>query len=461
MINEISKKADEYLDSAVSLLGELISYKSVMDTPLQGMPYGKGCADCLGYAEKILREEGFAVNNFAGHAVTAAFDERPAELGILCHLDVVPTEGQQWTSDPFKADIREGKIYGRGAIDDKGPAAAVITAMKMIKDSGIPLKRNVRLILGSNEENGSADMVYYTSKEPFPSMLFTPDGSFPVISVEKGMIRYEISGGFGDKEDILYLWGGSVINAVPENAGAVIKEISEADVYAAADKMNIDRKYISFEHHQGGNVTVKFTGRGAHASTPDHGINAVTRLLSVLSALPLSGKLHSAVTHISKIFSFGEYDGSSAGVKCSDERSGALTLVLSLASCENGKFYFKADCRFPVCRTSEDIIGILDKKCRDEGLSGSVLLKSEPHCADENSEMVKTLLSVYEDCTGKKGECLAIGGGTYVHDTENGVAFGAEWSEDNNMHGADEFISLDELRRDIEIYTEAIIRLCT
>lgn len=460
MVNEISKKAAGCADSAVSLLKDLISHKSVMDTPAEGMPYGKGCADCLKFAEKYLESEGFFVKNFDNHAVTAAFDERPAELGILCHLDVVPTDGQQWTSDPFNAEIRGGKLYGRGAIDDKGPAAAVITAMRIIKESGIPIKKNARLILGSNEENGSADMAYYTAEEPFPPMLFTPDGSFPVITVEKGMLRYEISGGYSDNGGIVSLTGGSVVNAVPEKAAAVIRGVSGGDILAAAAKTGIDRKHIALRGLDGDTLSVTFNGKGAHASTPALGINALAGLMKLISALPLSGELYEIVSKLSEIFPFGEYDGKGAGIKCSDDTSGELTLVLSLADCKNGGFSFKADCRFPVCGTSGDIISALDNITAQKGLKGTVLLSSEPHCADENSEMVRTLLSVYEDCTGEKGRCIAIGGGTYVHDTENGVAFGAEWSEENNMHGADEFITLDELRRDIEIYAEAIIRLC-
>ena len=94
-------------------------------------------------------------------------------------------------------------------------------------------------------------------------------------------------------------------------------------------------------------------------------------------------------------------------------------------------------------------------------LHGHDVFRSEPHEADEDSELVRTLLEVYEDITGEKGECLAIGGGTYVHDTESGVAFGPEWpGVEYNMHGANESIGIDELRRDIILYTETIIRLC-
>ena len=120
MINEISKKAGKYLDYAVELLKELIAHKSVAAEAQKGMPYGRDCADCLAFAEDFLKKEGYIVRNFDNHAITADFGGGNAELGILCHLDVVPTDGQKWTSDPFKPEIREGRIYGRGAIDDKG-----------------------------------------------------------------------------------------------------------------------------------------------------------------------------------------------------------------------------------------------------------------------------------------------------------------------------------------------------
>ena len=461
MINEISKKAHEYTDSAVKLLLELISFKSVMGEPQENMPYGEPCAECLAFAAKTLSEDGFKVRNFDNHAITADFGEGEAELGILCHLDVVPTEGQEWSSDPFKADIREGRVYGRGAIDDKGPAAAVITAMRMIRDSGIKLRKNFRLILGSNEENGSADMEYYTKKEKFPPMLFTPDGSFPVINIEKGMIRLGITGDYSSGErKLISLRGGSVANAVPERAEAVVSGFEAEDIVNILGEYQLNGILLVVEKSNNNTVCIKVKGKGAHASTPEQGKNALTALIFLLSKLSLDGDISEKLTALSELYPYGDSEGNGIGVSCSDKLSGGLTLVLSLADCSNGKLSFMTDCRFPVCRSSADIIPVMTEKLSKAGLSGNAALVSEPHHADENSEMIQTLLAVYEDCTGKKGQCIAIGGGTYVHDTENGVAFGAEWSDENNMHGADEFIGIDELTKDIEIYCEAILRLC-
>ena len=77
-----------------------------------------------------------------------------------------------------------------------------------------------------------------------------------------------------------------------------------------------------------------------------------------------------------------------------------------------------------------------------------------------DSLLAQKLLKVYEEQTGLKGECLAIGGGTYVHDIEGGVAFGAEFpNQEHNMHGADEFIEIETLSKNSKIFAHSIVEL--
>ena len=450
MINEISKKAGKYLDYAVELLKELIAHKSVAAEAQEGMPYGRDCADCLAFAEDFLKKEGYIVRRFDKHAITADFGGGNAELGILCHLDVVPTDGQKWSSDPFKPEIREGRIYGRGAIDDKGPAAAVITAMKMIKDSGIKVNKNFRLILGSNEENGSADMEYYRKKESFPPLLFTPDGSYPLINIEKGMMRIRLS---HKCEKIVSISGGAMVNAVPEAAKAQVKITAET-LRKAAEKLAPEVKFDITEEN--GLTNISAHGRSAHASTPELGVNALTALLELLAECDID-----EAKAFAKLFPFGETDGAGCGIKCSDEVSGAVTTVLSMAEISDGKLVCTQDIRFPVCESCEGILSKLENAAKAVGVSAEPIMQSEPHHVSAESGFVKTLLNVYESVTGEKGEPIAIGGGTYVHETENGVAFGAEFpGDENNMHGADEFIREESLLLNTEIYANAIIALC-
>ena len=84
-------------------------------------------------------------------------------------------------------------------------------------------------------------------------------------------------------------------------------------------------------------------------------------------------------------------------------------------------------------------------------------MEEQPHYVPEDSEFVQKLLRVYEDVEGEPGRCIAIGGGTYVHDVEGGVAFGAERGDiDYHMHGNDEIITEEELLKDAMLFPAAV-----
>lgn len=199
---------------------------------------------------------------------------------MLCHLDVVPA-GDGWQSDPFTLLKKDGKLFGRGAIDDKGPAVATLFALRAVKELGLPIRENVRFIFGTDEENGSSDIAYYTKKEALPEMLFTPDGEYPVINLEKGMIRGEAvaSCSHGGKKSIVCAHGGTVVNAVPASAYAMLEGFTADEVNAAIADAPEGVSFI----YEDSKLTAQ--GRSAHASTPWEGVNALTALMKVLGRL--------------------------------------------------------------------------------------------------------------------------------------------------------------------------------
>ncbi|MEG0895741.1 MAG: peptidase M20, partial [Oscillospiraceae bacterium] len=86
---------------------------------------------------------------------------------------------------------------------------------------------------------------------------------------------------------------------------------------------------------------------------------------------------------------------------------------------------------------------------------------SNIHYVSPELPFIKTMLSVYEGVTGRKGECQSIGGGTYVHEIENGIAFGPSLPEtDTKIHEADEFAVIDELILGARMYAEIIAEVC-
>ena len=164
---------------------------------------------------------------------------------------------------------------------------------------------------------------------------------------------------------------------------------------------------------------------------------------------------------LNSIFPFGETDGTHAGVKAHDEKSGDLTLAFSIFDMENGECSGSIDIRFPTCMTLGEVTERLNEALESAGFTDNGTEGSEPHIVDEDSGFIQTLLSVYERCEREKGRCIAVGGGTYVHNIPGGVAFGVERGDtDYHMHGANEFITVDELLKDAVIYAEAIVEIC-
>lgn len=455
----------------LEMLGTLVAIPSVKGAAENGAPFGAEPRRALDRMARYCEEAGFATE-ITAHAVGSADLEagREAALGILCHLDVVPAEPAAWSSDPFTLCERDGVLYGRGVIDDKGPAVAAFLAMKCVKELGIPLKKGVRLIFGTDEENGSEDLELYLREKKLPPMVFTPDGEFPVINIEKGMMRSRFGRKFSGGA-VAQLCGGSVPNAVPDKAHAMLEGVSAAVVNDAAAALALPVRFTVTK--EGGCTRVFCEGSAAHASTPALGSNALTALIAVLSKVVTDGEQAQVLRGLSETFPYGETDGAHMGLSCADSESGALTCVFSVFAMDKNGCEGTVDVRFPVSKrlawveqTEREAFGRFG--CEFLGYMGD-----EPHCVDENSEFVQALLRVYERVEGEKGCCIAIGGGTYVHNVEGGVAFGAERREkpynkerpdegktDYHMHGADEWVSADELLRDAVLFAEVIAEIC-
>jgi len=442
---------DAHADELIEAAGRLVRINSVGGTPENGHPFGDGVAAALDEALAIAQNWGLATHNHEYYVGTAQLGEGEPRLGVLCHLDTVPL-GVGWTHDPLGAEIDDGKMYGRGTTDDKGPAAATLFALRALKECGMTPPAACRVVLGGDEETGSTDMEYYQTKEAFPPYLFSPDGSYPLINTEKGRVQLTVTAPMTDPR-LLWARGGVALNAVPTEATACLCGVETQAVQEAAARAG--HTVTVAETAEG--MTVTAHGAAAHGSTPEKGENAVTALLEVLAVLGVGG---AAVKNASEKFPFAEYGGESAGAACSDAPSGALTLAFTCLSIEGGQFVGKADIRFPVTFTVADIEGKLHAGL-DAAFTVTFANCVEGHHVPEDSPFVQTLLNVYAEETGEEAHGLAIGGGTYVHGIPNGVAFGVEFpGVDNRIHGADEFIGVDELLMDARLIARAVAAVC-
>ena len=181
-------------EEMIAALGDLVRINSVAGvnvTPLA--PYGEGPARALESTLALCASLGMDTVNRDGKVGWAEIGQGEEMVGVLVHLDVVPA-GEGWDYPAWDLTEENGRLYGRGVIDDKGPAIACIYAMKDLLDSGVKLNRRIRLIFGQSEEVGVwEDMEWYKAHEELPVFGFTPDADFPAIYGEKGILCMELS----------------------------------------------------------------------------------------------------------------------------------------------------------------------------------------------------------------------------------------------------------------------------
>lgn len=464
--NEINAYFDDpAVESAlIEAVSRLVRIRSVREEPLPGMPFGQGPARALAEALALAGELGFSVRNYDNYVGAADLNDGDTLLHMLCHLDVVG-EGAGWTvTGPYEPKVSGGMLYGRGTDDDKGPLAAALFAMKAVRDLGVPLRHNVRLIMGTDEESGSSDIAYYYAREPYAPCTFSPDAEFPVINIEKGSYKPVFSKSWPAETRtprVKSLSGGFRINVLPPEAAAVVAgmDIPALEPYCDRAARATGARFTLSE--EGEDVRILCAGRGAHASMPGEGSNAITALLSLLCSLPLAKTASSAALGaLNALFPHGDCAGKALGIAQADDISGELTLAFSLLEVTETGLEGRFDSRVPLCASEENCKKTAGAAFAKFGFSVSGEMEP-PHHTPADSPFVQTLLRCYEHYTGQPGACLAIGGGTYVHHIPGGVAFGCGMPGFNgNMHGADEHLCIRDLLTACKIFTQAIIDLC-
>lgn len=450
----LEKSKKEMLEN----LQKCIRIPSVYADDESGYPYGQQLHDCLTQVLELAESMGFETYNMDEQLGWCEYGTGEEMVVVLGHLDVVP-EGDGWSVPPYEGVSKDGKIYGRGAMDDKGPAMAALYALKAIKDAGVSLKRRVRIIFGLNEETGAADMRYYKAHGgELPVMGFTPDADYPVIHGEKGIINATFACKYAQQGELRLkeIWGGTALNIVSPLAWATFacsKEMAEEIAAEIAEK-------ISCELTEDG-VKIIADGVSAHGGSPWEGENANGRLLQFLSTLPIEGELKKAINFLAEKIGM-EYDGKSLGISLSDEESGALTLNFGVLRGNAESMEVKFNYRYPVTKEYDDCAPILQKEMIEAGFEQTFELHKRKLYVSRDSELVKRLMKVYKDCSGRDDEPTCIGGGTYAKALPNVVAFGPVFpGEEITEHKPDEYIIIDSLMDTANIIAEAMCALAT
>lgn len=423
----------DYLKETVDAISKIVQFDSSCQKPAPNAPFGQENYDCLCSFLDKAQDMGFETHNYEGYAGEVIYGDAEEEFAVLAHLDVVPASGE-WKYPPFGGVIAEDKIWGRGTMDDKGPAVCCLYAMKMLKDEGIKPAKKIKLIVGCNEESGWACIKRYKELAHMPENGFSPDADFPVIVREKGILHVRMHFPFPTEErPFSFLKTHHTANMVPDRCYSV--PVGKYD-RARMKKYALQRQ------------TPKLTafGKSAHGSTPELGMNAIEPMLRYYA------EENARCAELVHILFEDPY-----GMKKVERDGEVLTMSPNVICLKRDGVQVTFDIRYPSAMSLKEVKELLAQY----GVLYETLSHQAPLRVDPESELVRTLLAVYEDCTGVKAEPIGIGGGTYARALKHGVAFGPEMAGDEpTIHQPNEYISLDRVELLLKMYYEAIKRLC-
>ncbi len=451
--DEVLKRKHQIIEDLTKLI-QINSELTTFDPNRKGAPFGEGTKEALDLMLSFGDRDGFDTVNLEGYAGHIEYGNQKEFVGMIGHLDVVPA-GNDWTYPPYGAEIHDGRMYGRGTEDDKGPTIAAYYALKILKELNVPLSKRIKLILGNDEETAWRCMRHYFSVYPeSPVSGFIPDADFPLIYAEKGISRIFVEGKLA-KNDLIDVQGGFRDNMVPDYATATLKN--------SKDYLGAFHDFLSRKHYVGtakvveDNIFVKVIGKSAHGSTPQFGENAIDRLFEFLIEQQVNDQLVKLVNDLL----LNDYLGIKLGVAYKDEEMGDLTNNFGVISTKNGEYQISLNLRYPNGVNFDQVVEHIRTAVKPYGAT----VKMDKHQAllykDPNSELVKTLMAVYQKHTGDhKAKPINIGGGTFARAMPNCVAFGPHFLDKPTfIHQKNEFLDIDDFLLATIIYTEALYEL--
>ena len=460
---DFKKEVLNHKEDLLKDLFELLSVRSILGTDItEETPFGSGPREALDLILSFGERDGYKtklVENKAGHIEVGQGDEL---FGILGHVDVVPVVEADWISHPFKPEIRDGKIFARGSLDDKGPTMAAYYAVKLLDKLGVKWNKRVRVIIGSDEETGFRCVEAYFKHEEQPASGFTPDAMFPLVYAEKARATFDHKlkfvvedGNYNYK--LVKFNGGQVLNMVIASAKAeLVGEVSDIkekfENFLALEKLDGE---VTVED------TIKLTlkGKAAHGSTPQYGVNGATKLAEFLSTLGLDNNGKNFVDYIVEKLANDPF-GEKLGIDYSDNEMGEATYNYGIIDYDLLKKVgiVSTDCRHPM---KFDLVARLNG-VKVDNIDIEVTSTKEAHYVPKDDELVTTLMDVYRKHTGDtKNDAFVLGGGTYARCLKKGVAFGLLFPDkEDTMHQANEYLEVEDLLLATAIYAEGIYKLC-
>ncbi|GAA0070306.1 Sapep family Mn(2+)-dependent dipeptidase [Clostridium sardiniense] len=441
------EKVLEYRSELLFSIRRLVQINSVEGKKSLNAPFGENPKRALEEALRISRKLGFRTKNIGNAIGYAEYGEGEEYIAIIGHVDVVPA-GKGWTYPPFDLSVKDGKIFGRGVLDNKGPIMAALYGMKIIKDLNLKISRKIRVIFGTNEETGFKDIPYYLNEEKPPIMGFTPDCKYPAVYGERGILDVTI-------------WSNPIKDCIIKSIKGnfrnnMVPDFAEIEIFR---RESLDGENINWQTEVAEKISVK--GSQAPGNAPEAGENAITTLCKTLHGIgnsSFTGELKEFIEFVYKNF-HENYSLEKSGIECKDDISGSLVVNPYKLSISGDRIGLSVVFRYPITYTHKNMISIIESII-NEGYKITENRRMDSVCFDKDHELLKKLQESYETVTGFDGTPVTTTGGTYAKVFPNIVAFGPSFPGQKGIgHNKDEYMYIRDLLLNTEIFTNAIYNL--
>lgn len=458
--NLIEKFLEDNKENILNDIRKLVKVPSIRDlsTKTYKAPFGRGIREAFDAFIEIAKEKDFRVDDFDGYALHTEHGDGDEIVGILGHLDVVKIYNEDlWTSNPFDLRVSEGYIYGRGVNDDKGPIIGALYALMFLREMNVKFERKVRLILGGAEETTWECMDHYFKENVQPVMAFSPDGNFPIVNGEKGILYQEISKEEKTKIDSKH---NLIEISTNEEDGFVCDYVKAT--FITNDESELINSLCRYTkvYNEGNKLIVEYSGERALSRNPDRAYNTMFTFVKDLENVKdLNSKGIIFKNIINKYFT-DSINGRKLGVYACHPKMGETTICLMNTHYDEEGFNIKFDCRYPKGIKKDFVLKSFNKLCEIENMDIKVYKDLKLLYIEEDNELIKRLSTSYEKVFDKKPELFTKGAASYARALDNGVAFGPTIEGDKpNSHAENENIKIETLFKAIKVYVHAIYNL--
>lgn len=415
-----NKIINDHQDQMLKDIEKLVNIPSIRDlsSSMEGKPFGENIAFAMSEFEIIAKRLGFKVSKNDGFTMIAQIGDLDDHVGVLAHIDVVEANENDWITPPFKMSIREGVLYGRGVNDDKGPLIAALYAAYFVSLKTKGWKRSIRIIVGGAEETTWECVDHYFKTHKQPDWAFSPDGNFPIVNGEMGVLQLSLK---------------------------FKKESTET--YSSSPRLN----YLC---HNFKVNNVVYEGDRHLSRNPQRGRNAIDVYFSEASISK------SSINDFIKDMLHDEYNGRRLKINKSHESMNDLSVCMMSLNTDGNTHELCLDVRYPINTSAKTIKERFTELSKEYSFDFEVIKVMEPIFVDEKSELIQSLKNAYEEVMDEPAEVLTKGGASYARVLERGVAFGATFEgEDPRPHMSNENISIKSLMKACEIYCHSLEKL--